>query len=85
MTTPPRAEAASDRARARFADEAHRQSLAVAQSRHDREDQDFIDAISAEIGAAGYAPHADKVGVRSYRRACSAARRAASTRGSSSQ
>ncbi|MGH8223797.1 MAG: antitoxin MazE family protein [Woeseiaceae bacterium] len=29
-----------------FATKAHRQSLAVAKSRHSREDQDFIDAIS---------------------------------------
>jgi surfactin synthase thioesterase subunit len=29
-----------------FAEEAHRQSLAVAKSRHAKEDQDFIDAIS---------------------------------------
>jgi hypothetical protein len=29
-----------------FAAEAHRQALAVAQSRHAREDQDFIDALS---------------------------------------
>lgn len=29
-----------------FAKEAHRQSLAVAKSRHAKEDQDFIDAIS---------------------------------------
>ena len=29
-----------------FASEAHRQSLAVAKSRHTREDQEFIDAIS---------------------------------------
>ena len=31
---------------ARFRSEAHRQSLAVAQSPHAREDQEFIDAIS---------------------------------------
>ncbi len=31
---------------AAFVAEAHRQSLAVAQSTHAREDQDFIDAIS---------------------------------------
>ena len=31
---------------ARFRGEAHRQSLAVAQSAHAREDQEFIDAIS---------------------------------------
>ncbi len=31
---------------AAFVEEAHRQSLAVAQSTHAREDQDFIDAIS---------------------------------------
>lgn len=30
-----------------FAREAHRQSLAVARSRHARSDQDFVDAISA--------------------------------------
>jgi hypothetical protein len=30
-----------------FAREAHRQSLAVANSRHVKKDQDFIDAISA--------------------------------------
>ena len=30
-----------------FAREAHRQSLAVANSRHAKKDQDFIDAISA--------------------------------------
>ena len=36
---------------AAFAAEAHRQSLAVAQSPHAREDQDFIDAIS-ELGDA---------------------------------
>jgi hypothetical protein len=30
-----------------FAREAHRQSLAVATSRHAKKDQDFIDAISA--------------------------------------
>ena len=29
-----------------FAEEAHRQSLAVAKSRHAKADQDFIDAIS---------------------------------------
>lgn len=29
-----------------FATKAHRQSLAVAKSRHTREDQEFIDAIS---------------------------------------
>jgi len=29
-----------------FASKAHRQSLAVAKSRHAREDQEFIDAIS---------------------------------------
>lgn len=29
-----------------FASEAHRQSLAVARSIHEREDQEFIDAIS---------------------------------------
>jgi surfactin synthase thioesterase subunit len=29
-----------------FAEEAHRQSLAVARSRHAKADQDFIDAIS---------------------------------------
>jgi len=29
-----------------FAKEAHRQSLAVAKSRHAKEDQDFIDAVS---------------------------------------
>ena len=29
-----------------FADEAHRQSLAVARSRHADDDQDFVDAIS---------------------------------------
>jgi hypothetical protein len=29
-----------------FKAEAHRQSLAVAQSQHAREDQDFVDAIS---------------------------------------
>jgi hypothetical protein len=33
-----------------FAEEAHRQSLAVAKSRHAKEDQDFIDAIS-EFGS----------------------------------
>ncbi len=31
---------------AAFRDEAHRQSLAVAQSQHAREDQGFVDAIS---------------------------------------
>lgn len=31
---------------AAFVAEAHRQSLAVAQSAHAREDQDFVDAIS---------------------------------------
>ena len=36
---------------ATFRAEAHRQSLAVAQSPHDREDQDFIDAIS-DLGEA---------------------------------
>jgi antidote-toxin recognition MazE-like antitoxin len=30
-----------------FAEEAHRQSLAVAKSRQEKADQDFIDAISA--------------------------------------
>jgi hypothetical protein len=30
----------------RFAKEAHRQSLAVANSRQEKDDQDFIDAIS---------------------------------------
>ena len=30
-----------------FAREAHRQSLAVANSRHAKSDQDFVDAISA--------------------------------------
>ena len=34
------------RARAGFAEEAHRKSLAVAKSRHAKADQDFIDAIS---------------------------------------
>lgn len=34
-----------------FIAEAHRQSLAVAQSPHAREDQDFIDAVS-ELGGA---------------------------------
>ncbi len=34
-----------------FRAEAHRQSLAVAQSSHDREEQDFIDAI-AGLGEA---------------------------------
>jgi hypothetical protein len=29
-----------------FAEEAHRQSLAVANSPYDKEDQDFIDSIS---------------------------------------
>jgi hypothetical protein len=29
-----------------FASKAHRQSLAVAKSRHSREDQEFIDAVS---------------------------------------
>jgi hypothetical protein len=29
-----------------FAREAHRQSLAVASNAHEREDQDFVDAIS---------------------------------------
>jgi len=29
-----------------FAEEAHRQSLAVAKSRREKDDQDFIDAIS---------------------------------------
>jgi hypothetical protein len=33
-----------------FAKEAHRQSLAVARSRHATEDQDFINAISDEDG-----------------------------------
>lgn len=33
-----------------FAAEAHRQSLAVAESRHARDDQDFIDAISDRDG-----------------------------------
>jgi hypothetical protein len=33
-----------------FADEAHRQSLAVALSPHGSEDQDFIDAISDRDG-----------------------------------
>ena len=33
---------------ARFAEEAHRQSLAVAKSAHEREDQAFIDAITDE-------------------------------------
>jgi hypothetical protein len=32
-----------------FAAEAHRQSLAVARSRHARADQDFIDAISDPV------------------------------------
>ena len=36
---------------AAFRAEAHRQSLAVAKSRHGREDQDFIDAI-ADTGEA---------------------------------
>ena len=35
-----------DTSTAAFRAEAHRQSLAVARSRHAREDQDFIDAIS---------------------------------------
>ncbi len=34
-----------------FRAEAHRQSLAVAQSAHAREDQDFIDAVS-DLGEA---------------------------------
>ncbi len=33
-----------------FATEAHRQSLIVARSRHSRQDQDFIDAISIQPG-----------------------------------
>ena len=33
-----------------FAAEAHRQSLAVANSPYAREDQDFIDAVSDEYG-----------------------------------
>ena len=33
-----------------FAEEAHRQSLAVARSRHEKADQDFIDAISDRSG-----------------------------------
>jgi antidote-toxin recognition MazE-like antitoxin len=33
-----------------FATEAHRQSLAVVNSRYSREDQDFIDAVSDEDG-----------------------------------
>ena len=33
-----------------FREEAHRQSLAVARSRHAAEDQAFIDSISAEDG-----------------------------------
>lgn len=37
---------------AAFAAEAHRQSLAVAMSPHEREDQDFIDAISDASGTA---------------------------------
>ncbi len=32
-----------------FAEEAHRQSLAVAKSRHERAEQDFVDAISERI------------------------------------
>lgn len=36
-----------------FAAEASRQSLAVARSRHAREDQDFIDAISEEPFSTG--------------------------------
>ena len=35
---------------AAFKVEAHRQSLAVAQSPHARQDQDFIDAISLQPG-----------------------------------
>lgn len=35
-----------------FRAEAHRQSLAVAQSLHAREDQEFIDAISEHGGGA---------------------------------
>ena len=38
-----------------FAEEAHRQSLAVANSPHDKEDQDFVDSVSvlnAECTAA---------------------------------
>ncbi len=31
---------------ATFVEEAHRQSLAVAKSAHEREDQDFIDAVT---------------------------------------
>jgi hypothetical protein len=33
-----------------FAAEAHRQSLAVARSRHADDDQDFVDAISDRLG-----------------------------------
>jgi hypothetical protein len=33
-----------------FAAEAHRQSLAVAKSLHEREDQNFIDAVSDSDG-----------------------------------
>ena len=36
---------------AHFAEEAHRQSLAVAQSGREHEDQAFIDAISDDDGA----------------------------------
>jgi len=35
-----------------FAAEAHRQSLAIAQSEHERADQDFVDAIS-DLGEEG--------------------------------
>ena len=40
---------------ANFAQEAHRQSLAIAHSKHDGADQAFIDAISDELSSADQA------------------------------
>lgn len=36
-----------------FAAEAHRQSAAIAASEHERDDQEFVDAISVDWGAEG--------------------------------
>ena len=38
-----------------FAAEAHRQSLAIAQSEHERADQDFVDAVSDFLDEGGIA------------------------------
>src|SRR5688572_18966743 len=43
-----------------FAAEAHRQSLAVSQSPHAKEDQDFIDAVNADLWEQG-SPDAERL------------------------